>query len=484
MNNLRDRETRASLLSFFMIAVTRGLNYVTSFVLLFLLTPLDFGVMAMVMSVIAIINSITAFGFDSALISLKDDEGPYLNDAWTLELIKAVALAGALALSAGYIASFLGHPILEGPLTVMSLVFILQSAKNIGLASLRKKLEFGSIFWCEAGMALVQCILTVTIAYKLPSVWALVVGYLGGWSAYLVLSFVLCAYRPALSFNVSNVAELLSYSRWILGSGQINSVVENGVNIFAGNFFGLTVVGQLERADMFTRKTAAQIGEVVWKVGLPSLSARSGDASSLSNRYFSFYRFVCWLAIPAMVLVCAYIPVVVGSQGPDSWRNFSSFIIILSCAAILQSFTIPANVLFQAVRRPQLGMKVASIKLLGMVSCLPPAIFFLEILGVGYAILLVAFLICLLSIREVNRIIQTSFAQHVAIAVEYSIPCAVFLLLNPGGKPLTLEIAHFMLSVIAYLAILLISSRTSRVTFKRILEVISHMIARRNIDVP
>ena len=170
MNQLIKKEINASFLSFSMIAVTRVLHYVLSLILLFLLTPQDFGVMAIVMSVMAIMNSLSSFGVDASLISYRGDETKLSNEAWTLELIKGLVLASILIFLAPFIAVFMIEPRLEPLLTFMSIGFILQSSKNIGLVSMRKNIDFSIIFRCEIRMAIVNFIVTLAFVsfYKSP----------------------------------------------------------------------------------------------------------------------------------------------------------------------------------------------------------------------------------------------------------------------------------------------------------------------------
>ena len=183
------RERQATFLAFYMVAVTRALHYISSFVLLFLLSPADFGVMAVAMSFVAIMNSLTNFGVDSALISYQGDERHLLNDAWTLEIIKGLVLSLVLFLAAPSIASWMHQPTLLDILRVLSLAFIVQSGKNIGLVSERKRFNFKVLFKCELAMAVTSVIITIAIALLYHSPWAIALGYIAGWLNYFLLSY-------------------------------------------------------------------------------------------------------------------------------------------------------------------------------------------------------------------------------------------------------------------------------------------------------
>jgi len=466
VNELVDKEIKASLFSFYMIAITRALHYVSSLILLFLLTPQDFGIMAIVMSVVAIMNSLSSFGVDSALISYSGDETMLSDDAWTLELIKGVILAVLIVVLSPVIASWLSEPILEPILAFMCLGFLLQSSKNIGLVSLRKELNFVVIFKCEIGMAVVSFLLTLFLAFYFRSPWAIACGYIGGWIAYFFLSYFLCSYRPRISFNRAGMSSLLGYSKWILLSGQINTLVEHGINLLIGSHFGMAILGQFERANMFTRKTAMQIGEVIWKVGLPSLSARSCDINKLRDQYLLMFSYICLLVFPLMILVNIYIPVLAELAEPRDWQQFNKLMVALGITAAVTMLITPGSILFQALRQPRIGFNVATMRLVSILIFIFPCVQFFGLIGVAFTLSLAVCVALPYSFYKVKRLINVSFSEHLYVCIKHLIPCVVFLTVTPGDAPIVREIINLVIALVGYFLLLYILSKDFRAMVK------------------
>ena len=464
MNKLVDKEIKASLLSFYMIAVTRVLHYISSLILLFLLTPQDFGIMAIVMSVMAMMNSLSAFGVDSALISYSGDETSLSDVAWTLELMKGIILCGGIFLLSPVIAGWFGEPILKPLLIFMSLGFLLQSSKNIGLVSLRKELNFGVIFKCEIGMAVVSFLLTLFLAFYFRSPWAIACGYIGGWITYFFLSYFLCSYRPRISFNRIGMLSLLGYSKWILLTGQINTLVEHGINLLIGSHFGMAVLGQFERANMFTRQTALQVGEVIWKVGLPSLSARSSDFKMLRDQYLLMYSYICLIVIPLMVLVNIYIPVLAGLADSRDWEQFNVLIAALGVTAVITMLMTPGSILFQSLRKPSIGFNVAIVRLVSIIVFVIPCTQIFGVIGIAYTLTLGVFIALPYTFYNVKKLLGVSFSQHIFICLRYLAPCLIFTILSPGEVSVLWDIIMFVLTLSVYLAILYFLSKDFRLT--------------------
>ena len=462
MNELVDKEIKASLLSFYMIAITRALHYVSSLILLFLLTPQDFGIMAIVMSVMAIMNSLSSFGVDSALISYSGDETSLSDNAWTLELIKGVILSLGILLLSPVIAGWLGEPTLKPLLTFMSLGFLLQSSKNIGLVSLRKELNFGVIFKCEIGMAVVSLLLTLFLAFYYRSPWAIACGYIGGWITYFFLSYFLCSYRPRISFNRIGMMSLLGYSKWILLSGQINTLVEHGINLLIGSHFGMAVLGQFERANMFTRQTALQIGEVIWKVGLPSLSARSSDVKMLRDQYLLMYSYICLLVFPLMILVNIYIPVLADLADSRDWEQFNKLMVALGVTAAVTMLMTPGSILFQSLRKPSIGFNVAIVRLVSILVFIIPCIQLFGVIGVAYTLSLGVCIALPYTFYSVRQLLGVSFSKHIFICLKYLALCLIFTILSPGEASLLWDIVMLVLTLTVYFALLYFSSKDFR----------------------
>jgi lipopolysaccharide exporter len=91
----------------------RSLSTVRTIVLARILIPEDFGLMGIALLAMALLETFTQTGFRRALIQRTGDIRPYLDTAWTMGLLRALLLAGVLALAAPWLASFFGDP---GPL--------------------------------------------------------------------------------------------------------------------------------------------------------------------------------------------------------------------------------------------------------------------------------------------------------------------------------------------------------------------------------
>jgi O-antigen/teichoic acid export membrane protein len=347
-------------------------------------------------------------------------------------------------------------------LRFLSFAFILQSGKNIGLVSERKRFNFRVLFKCELAMAATSLVTTVTIAILHESPWAIALGYISGWLIFFLLSYFLCSFKPRLSFNIKNYRSLVGYSKWILLSSQINTTIENGINIFIGSHFGMSVLGQFERADMFTRKTVLQVGEVVWKIGLPSLSARVSDTKNLKGYYLSLYRFICFIIFPLIIVVVVYLPSVVAMGQDIDWVYLESLLQVLGVVSVLTMLIVPAGVLFQARRVPEVSFKISLIRLSGVVLTVFPLVHFFQFEGVAYSLLLSILIVFPISLHHVRVLTGITLARHLRVAMEYILPCGVFALDIFTYSSIINVILEIFVLILAYLVCVIMISRHAR----------------------
>ena len=109
----------------------RMIGIVSTVILARLLIPADFGLVAMAMSIIALIELATAFSFEIALIQKQDPQREHFDTAWTLNILIAVAGALLTAAVAYPAASFYGDPRLGPVMFAIGGAWLISGFENI-----------------------------------------------------------------------------------------------------------------------------------------------------------------------------------------------------------------------------------------------------------------------------------------------------------------------------------------------------------------
>ena len=194
-----------------------------------ILSPKEFGLLALALVVLTYLDVLRQFGLSTALIQWPDDDDLMVSVAfWLSALFGAVAAAGAVVL-APLIAGFFHQPELTPMLRVLALTFVVDSVAGIYEARIRKRLQFRRRVGPELARAVVKAVTAIALAVLGAGVWSLVVGQLAGSVAAAVMYWSASRWVPAFRFDRSIARSLLTYG-WQLMVFAILAIVLKDVD--------------------------------------------------------------------------------------------------------------------------------------------------------------------------------------------------------------------------------------------------------------
>ncbi len=120
----------------------RGVGLLSTVILARLLSPDDFGVIAMAMVAVAILQVFTQSGVDLALLRAETPQREHYDAAWTLEIIQGAALAAVLFLTAPLVAGQFEDPRVTQVIRILSFAALIGGFQNIGVVNFRRNLDF------------------------------------------------------------------------------------------------------------------------------------------------------------------------------------------------------------------------------------------------------------------------------------------------------------------------------------------------------
>ena len=320
-------------------------------VLAWLLTPDDFGLVAIATTAVGFLLQLTEFGMIPALIQGREVDEAHYNVAWTVGVTRATGVCLVVFFLAPWMAQLFSEPRATPIIQVLALRPILDSVASIKVARLTRELDFRPLAILKLSEAIVSFIVAVLLA-PAWGVWALVAGILAGSTTYLVLSYVVTSYRPRFSFAWETIRPLIRFGRWVFLTGLI---------VLAGNYVHRIVISrQLGTADLGLYFLAAQLAflpaeaasEVVGAVVFPLFSRLQSDARRAAE---TFRMAFTGLAIP-VYLACALLitlaPSLIENVLGPKWEGTAAVIQILALVSMIGIFGEVAVPLFNGFGLP------------------------------------------------------------------------------------------------------------------------------------
>lgn len=316
-----------------------------------LLTPADFGVVAMAMFFYALLESIAWFGFDSALIQNQQAGRDHYNSAFTLNLIFYSLVAVALFLIAGPVAAYYREPRVEDILQVLAVGAFVVGLENIGTVDFRKHLDFRKDYLFMISKKVAAFLVTIPLAFYWRNYWALIAGMMAGRVVGMLMSYVLSSYRPR--FSLVKVAELFNYSKWLFVNTLAFTLRTRAAEPIVGRISGPSALGLFnvgyEISNLPTTELVAPINRAVF----PGYAKLSHDLASMRAGYLAVIGMIALIAIPASAGIAAIAPVLIPVWLGDKWADTLPLIRVLALSGVLTALMTNSASVFLAMNKPR-----------------------------------------------------------------------------------------------------------------------------------
>ncbi len=288
--------------------VDQGLGFVSTLVLVRLLSPADFGIVAMALSFVAMAELLIAFGFDIALIQHPNPNEEHYHTAWTCNVLLGCCITVILLAAAWPVASFYHESKVFWVLCALAFGPLFASLENVGIVRFRKELQFRKEFTFRTSRRLITFIVTLPLAFWWRSYWALVAGILMTKLGGSILSYVAHEFRPR--FCMTKVKELFGFSKWLLINNIVCFFKDRSTDFVIGRWQGPASLGlyniSYEIANMPTTDLSASINRAL----LPGF-AKIDDGNELQKIYGNAMGVLALVALPAAAGIYAVAPFLV-----------------------------------------------------------------------------------------------------------------------------------------------------------------------------
>jgi len=213
-----------------------------------LLTPNDFGLVAMAAVFTNITIFIVDFGTGEALIQHQKSDKTLESSVYWLNICVASSIAGLLFLSAPVIAELYGQPIVNPIVKCLSLVLVVQSASLVHVSLFKKHRNFKAIAYAEIVSQIGGASVAISLALNDFGVWSLVCYTITKASFYTIFILILSDWKPRFCYNSAKINLILSFSLNFTVVKFLNYIERNSDKLIIGYFQGPLALGLYSRA--------------------------------------------------------------------------------------------------------------------------------------------------------------------------------------------------------------------------------------------
>lgn len=235
-NSLKEKTVRGVVWSFVDNIANSGITFLVGLILARLLSPAEYGIMAMIAVFIAISNSIIDSGFSNALIRKLDAKRIDYNTVFYFNLLVSIILYVFLYITSPLISSFFKEPILVKLIRVIGWVLIINALAIIPRTIFVKEINFKTQTKVSLVSSISSGIVGIGMALGGLGVWSLVGQQLSRQFLNTLFLWIYCKWQPVWEFSMKSFRELFGFGSKLLLSGLLATIYQNIYYIIIGRF--------------------------------------------------------------------------------------------------------------------------------------------------------------------------------------------------------------------------------------------------------
>ena len=312
------------------------LQILAAVILARLLTPADFGLVAIIAVLTSFAPVLIDFGLGDATTQRRKITPSQISSLFWLAAGVGLAVAVAVAACSPLIAAIYREPALEPIAICTSITFVLWGASNQHLALLRRTMQFGRLARIQLIGSLGGIAVAIALAMAGWGYWALVARPIANAACVVVGAWLGCRWRPGLPVFDDEAKSMVRFGLHVVGFSVTYNVAKSVDRIALGLFYRPDQVGYYQNAVTLYESSIFQALAQVHTVGSAALSKLQSNVAALRQKYESALSALAFFVMPAAAILAVTGEDVTAILLGERWRAAGSLLRIIALRGIPQ----------------------------------------------------------------------------------------------------------------------------------------------------
>lgn len=313
----------------------RAISVVSTLLLVRLLVPADFGLVALAGASFTIIELLTSINIGLALVRARNPDPALYDTAWTLQILRGMGLAAIVVATAGLQADLLGDARVQPLLWTVALTVVLDSFTSIGMTKLQREMRFDLIFRQQLLAKVTAFAICILLAYLYQNYWCLVLGNLFSKLATVPYSYWLAPHRPRLSLK--GARELLNFSKWMMAFNACLVTDDQTPILGLGHYAGLGALGLYQVAYQVAAVPVTEIAVPIRSPVYAGLASAYHDAARLRAHVLAGFGFMAAVITPMSVGLALVAPALAPLALGEKWSDAGPLMALCALYALVDA---------------------------------------------------------------------------------------------------------------------------------------------------
>ncbi|WP_170291403.1 oligosaccharide flippase family protein [Dechloromonas hortensis] len=328
----------ALLHSFIEKYVTLCLQLITTAIVSRLITPQEFGIFALALSITMLVQVFRDLGVGQYLVQERNLTNDRMRAALTILFASSIILASIVFFTRNILASYYSNEDLANLLLIIAPNFLAMPLGALALAKFKRDMQFNKVAFVGVASALSTAIVTILLALNNFSYFSLAWGMLAGSVATVISCFALRPEGLPLTPGLREIRHVISYSALATFNGLLETLEDRLSALLLGKFSDFNNIGLYERGSTLAQIFQRVIMQGVWGVAMPAFAKISRDGSGTSGLYARAVGMVCVVGLIFFAWVIIYADTIVKILLGDNWSEATLIVQLIAFGGI---FSLP-----------------------------------------------------------------------------------------------------------------------------------------------
>ncbi|MDY4507792.1 MAG: lipopolysaccharide biosynthesis protein [Candidatus Faecousia sp.] len=261
----------------------QGVSFIVSLVLARLLSPDDYGTVALMTVFISILSVFIDSGFSAALIQKKDADELDFSSIFYFNLVSCGLMYLILFFAAPLISAFYGRSEMTAMLRVLGITFLISGVKSVQTAYVSKNMMFKRFFFATLGGTIGAAFVGIGMAMKGYGAWAIIAQSLFNNTVDTLILWLTVKWRPKWQFSFRRLKQLFSYGWKLLVSSLLDTVYGNLRSLIIGKVYSSEDLAFYNKGQHLPNLIVSNVNSSIDSVLLPTMSAAQNDREAVKS---------------------------------------------------------------------------------------------------------------------------------------------------------------------------------------------------------
>jgi O-antigen/teichoic acid export membrane protein len=436
------------------------------FLLARLLSPEDFGLVALASVFISFTEIFLDQGFAQAIIQRQHLEAEHLDTAFWFSIGIGILLTAIVFLFTEPIAQFFKSPQLVSIIRWLSVSFIFRALCSVQEALLRRNLDFKAISMRTLLSTVLGGVVGIVMALMNFGVWSLIGKELTFFITACILLWRISPWRPSLKFSQKHFNDLFLFGINILGLRLLSFFNLRGINLVIGYFLGTTALGYFTLANRILSIVIEIISSTTSQVTMSAFARLQDNLDYLRKAFLKVTRLIGFVSFPIFFILSVLAHEVVMVTFGSKWIESVPIIQFLAFYGLIQSVSLFNGNLMSAIGKPSWDLAIRCVDTIFSIL-LVLTVFKEGIVAVSMVYTIQAYLLFPLQLIAVRKLIGMRIRDYLyqyrgpiaGALLATTVAMLVKILWGTTLPSISVLVLSLLLSMVAYFSMILLCDR-------------------------